>query len=1184
MTQSLEFSVRYRLTVIAIALLASLGLFASAAHAQQGPVNGIRPADLRAHAIVDATVIPRPGERIEHATILIRDGVIEAVGIGIDVPPDARIWPGEGLTIYPGLIDAALLISADDRNSSAGAHWNNRIRPEIVMAEQPAPSAAVRKQLRDLGFTVAAVYHNDGIFRGTGTVIALAEETEHVLSYRQRADMAAGFSYGGRRGGGYPGSLMGAIALMRQTLLDAAWHEQARAVYAEFPEGNEPPMRADALAAMADIVNGRQRVFFDASDEHNALRAGRIAREFDLDMMLLGSGFEFRRLDEIAALKMPIVVPVRYPERPNVNTLATADRTTLREMMTWEQAPTNARRLVEAGVPVALTTHRLSRRNSFPGAVRNAIRHGLSEDDALAALTTTPARLLGIDRVVGTIEPGKAANLVVVKGTLFDKDAKVRDTWINGRRHEISTEPDITFIGKGTLTTDHGHEFEIEFNTVRSRVSVRHDEKSVRARNVTVQRDQLSFILDGTPFDATGFVRFSGVLTNNSVTGSGVMPDGSVFSFTITATELETPDDEKAAPDQVVSDDAESDEAADDQISGEWRLSANVPGLDEPIPVVLTIARNADGFITGISSAMGFETEIRNASFSESAGELRYELDTPGGTALIVARITGDSMTGSLRGESMEGEFSGTRRASHRGDSDAPSDAPAKDEFVMPPDELNLPLGAFGLTQPLHPKSVIVHSATIWTAGPKGIIENGWMHLRDGKIVGIGSGGWPRIAVDVLIDATGKHITPGLIDCHSHTGINGGVNEFSHANTAEVRIRDVINPDDVNWYRQLAGGLTVANQLHGSANPIGGQNSVVKLKWGSSADEMLIDDAIEGIKFALGENVVRSQSRYPNTRMGVETMITDAFTAAREYRQEWERYNALSSEQMRRTMPPRRDLQLDALAEILEGDRLVHCHSYRQDEILMLIRVAERFGFTIGTFQHVLEGYKVAEAIAQHGAGASAFSDWWGFKVEVMDAIPYAGTLMHNVGVNVSFNSDSSELARRMNIEAAKAVRFGGLDPHEALKFVTINPAWQLRIDHRTGSLEEGKDADFVIWSGDPMSTYSRVEQTWIEGVKYFDLELDAEMRAHVERERQRLIQKILADAHGAPAEPKENEKQGDDASEAPAPSRLMGRLIENRRRMMEEQYRMGIDPEELRPGDCGCNNFWFDMLHFSSE
>ncbi|MFQ5752977.1 MAG: amidohydrolase family protein, partial [bacterium] len=321
------------------------------------------------------------------------------------------------------------------------------------------------------------------------------------------------------------------------------------------------------------------------------------------------------------------------------------------------------------------------------------------------------------------------------------------------------------------------------------------------------------------------------------------------------------------------------------------------------------------------------------------------------------------------------------------------------------------------------------------------------------------------------------------------------------------------NNYDIALYRELAGGLTITNQLHGSANPIGGQNSIIKLRWGAQPEDLIIEDAPQGIKFALGENVKRSRSqnntRYPDTRMGVEQIIRDRFKAARDYEQEWKTYNSLKKKNG--VIPPRRDLELEALLEILNGKRIVYAHSYRQDEILMLIRVAEDFGFKIGAFEHVLEGYKVADAMAKLGAGGSTFSDWWAYKFEVYDAIPYNGALMHNAGVVVSFNSDSGELARRLNLEAAKAVKYGGLSEEEALKFVTLNPAKNLRIDHRVGSLEPGKDADFVIWSGHPLSTYSICEQTWIDGRKYFDRQLDLEMQKQVKAERARLIQKVLA-------------------------------------------------------------------------
>jgi len=413
------------------------------------------------------------------------------------------------------------------------------------------------------------------------------------------------------------------------------------------------------------------------------------------------------------------------------------------------------------------------------------------------------------------------------------------------------------------------------------------------------------------------------------------------------------------------------------------------------------------------------------------------------------------------------------------------------------------------------PETLLVRDATLWTQGPRGKIENGDLLIRKGKVAKVGAN-LKAPAGAVVIDATGKHVTPGLFDAHSHTAIRGGVNEGSNNVTAEVRIADVIDPENINIYRQLAGGLTAANLMHGSANAIGGQNAVVKLKWKSTRDEMLIADAPAGIKFALGENPKRSNfrrpgvpQRYPATRMGVNASIRERFAAARDYVREWSEYESLSERDRERRKPPRRDLQLEAIAEILRGERLIHSHSYRQDEILALVRLAEEFDVTVGTFQHVLEGYKVADELRQHGAGASTFSDWWAYKLEAYDAIPYNGALMHERGVVVSFNSDSSELARRLNLEAAKAVKYGGVDEERALDFVTINPAKQFRIDHRIGSLEKGKDGDFVIWSGHPLNVYSIVEQTWVDGVRQFDRGADLEGRAEIAQRREALIEQI---------------------------------------------------------------------------
>ncbi|MBZ0269697.1 amidohydrolase, partial [bacterium] len=381
--------------------------------------------------------------------------------------------------------------------------------------------------------------------------------------------------------------------------------------------------------------------------------------------------------------------------------------------------------------------------------------------------------------------------------------------------------------------------------------------------------------------------------------------------------------------------------------------------------------------------------------------------------------------------------------------------------------------------------------------------------VRNGRIAAVGRGlDAPGNAL--VLDGTGMHVTPGLIDCHSHSSIEGGVNECTQSCTAGVRIADVVDANSAAIYRELAGGLTISNLLHGSCNPIGGQNAVIKLRWGAPAADLLLAGAPGGIKFALGENVTRAnwdtkekRDRYPNTRMGVEQFLRDRFHAAEDYRHEWDEWRAARS-----GPAPRRDLELDALVEILQGDRLVHCHSYRADEIIMLMRVAEDFGFRVGTFQHVLEGYKAANEMAVHGAGASAFSDWWAYKYEVVDAIPYNGEIMWRRGVTVSFNSDSAELSRRMNLEAAKAVKYGDVPEAEALKFVTWNPAVQLGIDGKVGSLEPGKDADFVLWSAHPLSDFAVCRQTWIDGVKRFDIDEDRVARRQAAELRERLLAK----------------------------------------------------------------------------
>ena len=407
---------------------------------------------------------------------------------------------------------------------------------------------------------------------------------------------------------------------------------------------------------------------------------------------------------------------------------------------------------------------------------------------------------------------------------------------------------------------------------------------------------------------------------------------------------------------------------------------------------------------------------------------------------------------------------------------------------------------------------VVIQNARIITV-TKGTFD-GAIVIRDGKIVEAGE----RLMIPPgarLIDASGQFVMPGIVDCHSHIAADS-INEGSISVSSMVGIEDVINPESVAIYRALAGGVTTANILHGSANAIGGKCVVLKMRWGKDAQGLLFEGAKPGIKFALGENPKRrgiqrsfgaTELRYPATRMGVEDVIRQAFVEAQAYREAWRAFEKRRAAG-ESALPPRRDLRLEPLVEVLEGKRLVHAHCYRADEILMLLRVADEFGFKIKTLQHVLEGYKVAKEIAAHGAGASTFTDWWAYKMEAYDAIPYNAAIMHRKGVLVSLNSDSAELMRHLNTEAAKAIKYGGLSEDEALALITINPAKQLDLDHRIGSIEPGKDADLVFFDRHPLSNYAKVTRVFIDGEEYFNRDRDLSGRAAREARRKMLLER----------------------------------------------------------------------------
>lgn len=459
---------------------------------------------------------------------------------------------------------------------------------------------------------------------------------------------------------------------------------------------------------------------------------------------------------------------------------------------------------------------------------------------------------------------------------------------------------------------------------------------------------------------------------------------------------------------------------------------------------------------------------------------------------------------------------------------DSKKDAESEDQ-PQPEGSIIYPFQAYGVSEPPSQQNILITNTTVWTNESDGVLQNTDVLIKGGKISQIGKNLSAEDAV--VIDGADKHLTSGIIDEHSHIALFS-VNDVA-VNSGMVRMKDVIDPEDIDIYRQLSGGVTAAQLLHGSANPIGGQSALIKLRWGVSAEEMLIKGADGFIKFALGENVKRSRNassiRFPQTRMGVEQVYVDAFTNALEYQKQWQAYNKLSTKAKSKMVAPRIDLANEAMSEILNKKRFITCHSYVQSEINMLMKVAERFNFKVNTFTHILEGYKVADKMKEHGVGASTFADWWAYKWEVRYAIPYNASIMSDVGVTVAINSDDGEMGRRLNQEAAKSVKYGNMSEEDALKMVTLNPAKLLHLEDRTGSIKVGKDADVVLWNDHPLSIYARAEKTIVDGIVYFDRERDLQLRDQISEERKRIIEKMrTAKASGAPTQPIKGPKSKD--------------------------------------------------------
>ncbi len=1003
-----------------IKLLLSGLLFASLLQAQETfPVNGVADHREGCYAFTNATIVQNSQSTLQKATLVIRDGKIVSVGVGAAIPKDAVVIDCKDKFIYPSFIDiysdygvappqqatptgggggrggGGFGQAAQITSSAKGpAGWNQAIKPEVDAYKIFTTDDAKAKTLRDIGFGSVLSHVNDGIARGTGTFVTLAKDKDNLAVIKERASAHYSFSRGTSTQS-YPSSMMGTIALLRQTYLDAQWYK------------TKPAKEGINLSLQAWNDNLGLPQIFEANDKWNDLRANRIAEEFGAKYIIKGGGNEYQRMKEIADTKATFIVPVNFPTAMDVEDPNDARFVSLADMKHWELAPTNPGAFEKANIPFCLTTADLRDVKQFMVNIRKAMEYGLTETRAMDALTKTPATLLGVYDKVGSLEAGKIANFVISSDAIFSEKAVILQNWVQGEKYSVKEDAwnDIKGSYNLVITSPAGNSTYTLDVKSNSSANVIGKDTLTGTFNFDGKQVKLSFSTTPQRRGGGGGQGFGG---GGRGGGGGATPAGPRF-----------------------------------------RLSG-----------------------------------VSNGDLWTGVGE-----DTSG-TKLV--------WSATLTAKSTAADTTARRRPT-------------------PPQRLGkvtYPFDGYGWEEQPRAENLLIKNATVWTNEKEGKLENTDVLVKDGKIAKVGKN--LSDASARVIDATGKHVTAGIIDEHSHIAA-ASINEGGQSVTSEVRIADNLNPEDINIYRQLSGGVTSSHILHGSANTIGGQTQLIKLRWGANDQELKFKGADPFIKFALGENVKRTTStnntRFPDTRMGVEEVLNDAFQRAEDYQKA-----------MKEDPKTRRDLELDALVEILNKKRFITCHSYVQQEITAAMRVGDKFGVRFNTFTHILEGYKVADKMKAHGSNASTFSDWWGYKMEVQDAMAYNAAVMYKMGLNVCINSDDAEMARRLNQEAGKTVKYGGVPEEDALKMVTLNPAKALHVEDKVGSIKAGKDADLVIWSAHPLSIYAMSEKTIVDGIIYFDREKDAEQRKKIAAERFRLVSKLQGAKRGGaattPAEP----------------------------------------------------------------
>lgn len=965
------------------------------------PVNGVAETLNNSFVLTNITIIVSPEKTIQNGTIIVRDGIIAAVGDKLTIPNDLPLINGNEKVLVPSFIElfsdiGTTALTANNRNGSpqflskknGPYHWNEAIHPEIDATPLYNFNESGSNELHKMGFGLVVTHQNDGIFQGTGTLVTLGKSTSKKQLVLPKAAAFYSFEKGVSQQE-YPSSLMGSIALIRQTLYDAEWYKQSRPSVANY-----------SLEAVLAQQNLPSIFFTDAT--YDIFRVQELQREFNRKFTIVGTGHEYELGNPWDSIHQSLIIPINFPAAYDVKDPYIARQIPLADLKHWELAPANPAHLVKNKVVFSITTNGLKSAEEFWKNLHKSFEFGFTPEEALRALTINPAQLIGVDSLLGTIEKDKKACFTLYDVNPFLYQAKVLEVFTNGEREVKISIPDADIRGK----------YSLNINGVKYQLSIAGSQQKPEAtvsliRTIT---DSITQLQKADTLKSNAFIQ----LIDNDLTVQFVLKDK--------------------------------------QTSQSFALKG----------VYNARVWIVEGTGTGDDGAWIKWNAFRNEKFNAKTEETVWKLNT--------------------------GQF---------------------------PQPL-YPNIAYGNTEIPKQETIVIENATVWTNENEGVLTNATVVVQNGKIKSIqkNSGNYPSNAR--IIDAKGHYLTSGIIDEHSHIAISKGVNESGQAITAEVRIGDVITADDINVYRQLSGGVTAAQLLHGSANPVGGQSALIKLKWGHMPHDYLIPNAPKFVKFALGENVKQANwgdfntTRFPQTRMGVEQVYIDGFARALAYNEAQLKYQKMSEREKSKTSKPAIDLELAALYEIVTGNRRITCHSYVQSEINMLMHVADSFGFQVNTFTHILEGYKVADKMKAHGVGASTFADWWAYKFEVKDAIPFNAALMQQMNIVVAINSDDAEMGRRLNQEAAKIVKYGGVSEDEAWKMVTLNPAKLLRLDDRMGSIKVGKDADLVLWTANPLSIEAKVVYTIIDGEIVYSKETDQEKQLMIVQEKARICALML--------------------------------------------------------------------------